>query len=314
MIAFGRPMPMTMSIKTTSFGAALTIALVVGCGHDESGNGVATADQFIAQVCAEYADCCVAAGFSSNEAQCRSVYGAFAPKAGYDASAGSACLAEIRALGPSKCESVSTGSATPSCSEVYLSTGTKAPGEACLDDSECAPSAMGDTHCATGFAVGATIMQCQVLIRGEEGSSPCVASADEITTFPPGLVADGSIPPLVYVCDAKDGLTCYGGDAACRPIAAVGEACAGGLNPCVPSAYCDVDLHCKTRLALGETCLFDSDCVSSAYCESASSSCTPQVATGEACSERAQCESGNCTNQKCQPLLDATMTLLCGSR
>ncbi len=57
---------MKAAITAGVFGLVLA---AVGCGESDSGAG--TQDQFISQLCAEFADCCEAADRPSDGAQCR---------------------------------------------------------------------------------------------------------------------------------------------------------------------------------------------------------------------------------------------------
>ena len=135
---------------------ALALA-AVGCGESDS-NGSKTSGGFIAQLCAEFSDCCKAAGRPSDGAQCRAFYGAFAPASGYDATAADACLAEVRATGDKKCDAASMD--TPSCNKVFSgSSGTKKPGEACQGSGECAPNDAGRVDCVSSFVNNASVQE-----------------------------------------------------------------------------------------------------------------------------------------------------------
>jgi len=282
----------------------------VGCGESES-NGAGNQDQFITQLCAEFADCCEAAGRPSDGAQCRAFYGAFVPMSGYDQAAAQACLNEVRAA-DNKCEDMSSMN-TPSCAKVFASVrGTKQPGEACEDDDDCAPAASGQVDCASDFVDGATVQKCQVRLPGKAGSTPCVGTVDGNVTFYGGA-AEG-IPTTGYLCDLADGLSCDSQTGACESLAAVGEACSSGIYQCVPAAYCAfAEGMCKARLALGAACRGDDECQEAAYCAPSSSTCVGQRATGEACATNAECESGDCINQKCAAQNDLALVFLCGS-
>lgn len=301
---------MRMSIKAIVFRGFVVAGLgVVGCGGSDSGGGAGNTDQFIAQLCVEFSDCCRAAGRPSDGMQCRAFYSAFVPKSGYDASAASGCLDEVRAS-EDKCAAASSD--TPSCGKVFATAGTKQPGEACEEEDDCAPAAMGDTTCASDYVDGATIQKCQVRLAGEAGSTPCVGTRNGSTTFSFGA-AEG-IPATGYICDLKDNLTCDGQSGACQALGAEGDPCTGGIYDCVASAYCDFAANaCKTRVALGGACQDDDECVANAYCETASSTCAARAAAGAACAQNAECESDNCTNQKCGPKEDLALTFLCGT-
>lgn len=281
--------------------------VVAGCGGSDSGAG--DKDQFIAQLCAEFADCCEAAGRPSDGAQCRALYGAFTPASGYDQAMAQACLDEVRAV-QNACDTSSVS--TPSCRKVFATSGgTKKPGESCEDDDDCAAPESGQAECVSDFVNQASVRQCQVQLPGTVGSAPCVGTVDGNITIYSGS-ADG-IPLTGYLCNRADGLTCDGQTGACESLAAVGEACAG-QSQCVPSAYCAVaESVCKQRLALGAACEDDDQCLSSAYCEPGGKACAARRATGQACTINAECESDDCTNQKCAADNDLSLAFLCGT-
>jgi hypothetical protein len=300
---------MRVSIKAVVLGSLVGLGCAaIGCSDGESG-GAGNKDQFLAQVCDEYADCCVAAGRPGDGAQCRAFYAAFAPP-NYDQAAADACLAEIRALGGDKCD---FSRSTPSCEKVFSSGGSAQPGEACEDDADCAPSDEGEVECASDFTIDATVQQCQVRVTGVAGSTPCVGTVDGNVTFSSGT-AEG-IPAMGYLCHIADGLTCDSTTGACQALAAVGEPCAG-FDGCVTSAYCDfASGSCLERKALGEPCGTDDECQEGGYCDQSAatdSTCLASRAQGEACTTNSECASDNCTNQECGPVDDFTLAFICG--
>lgn len=296
---------MRAAITAGVFGMVLA---AIGCGDSEAD----TKDEFIAQLCAEFADCCVAVGRPGDGAQCRAFYGAFlSSTSGYDQAAADACLDEFRALGSGKCDSASRS--TPSCNKVFVSSGgTAKPGEACEDDSDCAPPAAGEVECVSNFVGDATVQQCQVRLPGTEGSAPCVGTVEGNLTVSVGGGDD--IPAQGYLCDVADGLSCDSQSGACQALGEVGEACSGGQYACVPSAYCDfTDRMCKASLAVGAACQGFDECVEGASCDTTTGTCVALLAAGEACSSYSDCASGNCVNQKCEASDDLGLVLLCGS-
>ena len=80
---------------------------------------------------------------------------------GYDATAGDACLREMRAAqaNPDFCGGGGGNKLAPSCEKVFprSSGGTKKPGDACSTDSECATSAQGRVSCASKTETGASL-------------------------------------------------------------------------------------------------------------------------------------------------------------
>lgn len=295
---------MRAGIAAGLFGLVLSAA---ACGGDDSGAG--NQDEFISQVCAEFAGCCQTAGLRADGAQCRALYGASGSAGGYDQAAATACLQEVRALGESKCDFVA--SATPSCSRVFAAGGRAQPGEACEDEGDCAPSSEGQVTCASDFVNDATVRQCQVRLPGVVGSTPCVGTVQGSITF--SLGNDG-LPPKGYLCDTADGLLCDSQSGACRALGALGETCSGGSYSCILSAYCDLASGtCKARAALGAACQVDAECQDAAYCEPSSKICAAQRAPGATCALDSECDYGNCTNQKCGPSDDLALVFLCGS-
>ncbi len=296
---------MRAQILVVLLGGAWALG-VVGCGESKS-DSAGNKDQFLAQLCDEFADCCKAAGRPSDGAQCRAFYGAFAPASGYNEAAATACLDEVRSSA-NKCDSISSGA--PSCSKVFSTGGTKKPGEMCDTDSDCAPAESGEAQCAGDFVDGATVQQCQVRLPGKAGSAPCLGTRDGNVTFYSG-VGDG-IPTMGYVCDLADGVSCDSQSGACKSLGAVGDACSGGSYACVASAYCAfVDGVCKARVAAGAACEGQDECVAGAYCDG--NTCAASHTLGQACTTSEECESGNCTNQKCAGGDDLALTFLCGS-
>jgi hypothetical protein len=297
------------AIKVLFFRGTLGLVLAaVGCGKDSDGAG--DKDQFISRLCDELADCCEAAGRPSDGAQCRVFYGAFAPSGAYDQAAGSACLEEIRAAGERKCEASSM--TTPSCSKVFASGGTHKPGEACEDDSDCAPSASGRVECVSNYSAGATTRQCQVRAPGQAGSSPCVGTVDGNVTYSSG--SSDAVPAMGYLCALDDGLSCDTRTGACEALGAEGAPCSGGSYQCVSSAYCAFSEGvCKSRLAIGATCQRDDECQAGAYCTADGQVCAGRRAAGQACASNAECESDNCTNTQCAPENNLALAFLCGS-
>jgi hypothetical protein len=296
----------------------------VGCGKSKSngsdgasgssnsnGSGLKTLDQFVAQVCAELANCCETAGRPSDGAQCRAFFSAFVPSASsYDESAAGACLDEVRAGGDQNCESGALN--TPSCIKVFQRGGTKQPGVACKNASDCASSDSGRVDCASRTTGDASVQQCQLQLPGKVGSSPCLGTVDGSLTF---FVGDSdALAPMGYLCDIADGVTCDEQTHACEALGAPGEPCANGLRRCVSSAYCSfADEMCKDRVALGAECESDDACQVGTYCDPRNDTCAPQSALGEDCANNAECLSESCINQTCGSSNDLGLTFLCGN-
>jgi hypothetical protein len=284
---------------------ALVCALA-GCSSGDS-DGAGEKEQFISELCAEYAGCCEAAGRPSDGAQCRAFYGAFVSASSYDATAAQACLEEVRAR-QDQCDSSSASA--PSCGKVFTSSsGAQMPGDECEDDADCAPASSGRVECVSDFVGDATIRKCQTRLPGKAGSSPCVGTVDGDITFYSG-VTEG-IPPTGYLCDLADGLSCDGQTGACESLAAVGEPCGGAQ--CVQSAYCAfTEGVCVARVALGAACE-DGQCVAGAYCQASDNTCAALRVDGADCEAAEECESYQCINQKCAIENDLSLAFLCGT-
>lgn len=277
---------------------------VVACSDD---SGAGNKDDFIAKLCAEYMGCCKAAGRPSDGAQCRAFYGAFSSPGSYDQGAADACLTEVRAR-QDQCDSSSASA--PSCGKVFSSNGTKKPGEACEDNTDCVAPASGEVECVSDFSAGATTRQCQEQLPGSEGSTPCLGTRDGDSTSYSGV--DG-LPATGYICDKADGLACNGQTDTCERLAAVGEACVSTAQ-CVRAAYCDfAGGQCKAQQALGAGCTSEEQCAEPSYCDSESKTCAALRAIGDACTSDAQCDKDDCTNGKCGAGNDLALTFLCGS-
>lgn len=291
-------------------------ALAGACssGSGSTGSG-ATRDSFIAGYCDLLAPCCAKAGLRADGVQCRSFAGGLAP-AGYDAVAGEQCLTEMRAASasPDFCDDLGQ-SKSPSCDSVFpggSSGGTKAPGETCTDDDECAPSKDGKVDCARAHTSGGgEVRKCQVIVKGTAGSTPCAATKEGNVTYYSSF--DDDVPAKAYLCDTADGLRCDSTTHACTKIPAVGEPCGSGFASCVEGAYCTGGT-CAARKAAGEACAFDSECVETAYCDSSTKVCTAKLADGVACTSSSRCASGSCVNGKCEKDSggDLGLALLCG--
>lgn len=296
---------MRASITAVVFRAALAFGFAAtACGGDDSAGNK---DQFIAKLCAEYMPCCQAAGRPSDGAQCRAFYSAFVSSAGYDANAASACLDEFRAAGDKKC---SGDPDTPSCSKVFArNTGTTKPGDACEQDSDCAPADSGKVVCEHAFINSASVQQCQVQMVGKAGSTPCIATIEGSSSFSAG---GDTLPASGYTCDTADGLACDDESGACVALPQIGEMCLSGFYPCVTDAYCSAGT-CKGKSEAGFACDSSSACVEGTYCDTEKQLCAASLATGAACTSSTQCASNDCTNGKCSAGNDFSLTLLCGS-
>jgi hypothetical protein len=276
------------------------VAAAGGCGPSAGAGigGSSNATEFFAQYCDIYRPCCQAAGLRSDGQACRALYGALVPGTAYDPVAGQACLTETRAGAsqPGFCEG--NGPDAESCNRVFPPNGTKAPGDLCSEDRECAASTEGDVICESGFiSGGAVVEKCQIQIRGVAGSSPCLWTVDGSYRSTSSLRED--VEPRGYLCYVSDGLRCDGGSGACVALQPLGGSCFNA-DECVKGSYCSGSPStCMARKTVGGTCGgADSECVTTAYCAS-TLMCEARSGIGTTCTESAQCTSGSCVNGKC---------------
>jgi hypothetical protein len=265
--------------------------LVAACGKSD-------AEKFADAYCAEIAKCCVQAGTAGNGEVCHFLFSG----GSYNATAGNACLAEMKSqvAAGTFC---SGGSSSATCNTVFGtgSTGTKKPGDTCDQDSDCAPSTEGTVTCASLYTNGAWIHKCQVRVQGKAGDGPCLGTQDGDVFSSSGTSAATDLPTQGYVCDTADGVECSSGT--CVALAAVGQSCSYASD-CVRSAYCDRSSRCVGRVVAGGTCtgVDAAECVEGYYCPDASPrQCTAKVATGATCTSDSMCSSGNCDGTTCKP-------------
>jgi hypothetical protein len=259
------------------------------------------AEKFADSYCAEVAKCCKQAGISGDGQIC---HFAFTGGGSYNASAGDACLAEVRAEVAAGTFCTGGGTAASACDKVMTSaSGKKQPGETCDFESDCAASSEGKVACESADTGSTGISKCQVQMPGKAGDS-CIGTQDGDT-----LSFGGSRPtevaPRAYVCNVADGLECLSGT--CVALATVGASCHYS-NDCVRTAYCDGTDHCAARIAAGATCTgADTDeCAAGTYCPTTSPrQCVAKLAIGASCSSDDMCTSANCESSTCKPnLLD----------
>jgi hypothetical protein len=297
-------------MKTSLYVVGLSfLALTSACGKSAS-------ETFIDGYCAEFATCCGKAGLPADGKQCRQLMSAMTMGGGYNASAGDACLAEMRAASAAGTFCDGTSTSSPACDSVFQSgsRGHKQPGESCEMDNDCATSDEGKVSCESTYLNGAFIDKCQVRLVGKAGDAPCVGTQDGNVFW--GYTAQDAtdVVPRGYVCDLAQGIRCEAGT--CKALLGAGDPCSN-TSQCAADLYCDYALdQCAPRAAIGGTCAGSGSdtCVATAYCDSARKQCAAKVANGEACTTSAMCLSDTCSNLVCKSsgLADFGLTLLCG--
>ena len=266
------------------------------------------------------------ANLPTDGATCRSVLAAAFPAAAYDAQAGEACLAALRAEAsrPEFCQAMRTVDA---CRNVFSKgAASRLPGERCQSHGDCAPAAgEGKAICALGSAPGAPeqapVHICQVQLRGKAGDYPCVATVDGTSSAYPAI--NVASPPRAYLCHVDDGLRCDDKSLECVKLKLAGEACerpapAGSTSPpsltedCAKGTYCDPNQRlCVARKAIATACSTftgGAECIDDAYCSEAARACTARVADLGACTKDLECRSGSCVQGQCE----SDLVLVCG--
>ncbi len=239
-------------------------------------------------VCDNIASCCQKKNYTYSDAQCLARLLAtpgLPPDRNFNAQQAGACV-DLYASAARSC-AVSDAMAEKLhvvCGAVF--TGTKAPGAACLDDSECAPPSGGGAFC--DFPGTSVTGMCVAVTHAKEGDS-CVGTCD----LQDGIVfgcyngSGAAVPDHGGACYTSDGLYCSN-QGTCVPLTGPGQDCS--VIPCAAGTYCDLygSGVCQTYAQIGGDCSQGQECVSSAYCGSAgtcqATSSDTSMATPELCS------------------------------
>jgi hypothetical protein len=309
-----------------------------GSGGTSSVSGsAANVDQFVASVadmyCAKAASCCASRGLDGSGNQCRSLISASKSKSDpskYDPAKGQACLDQLKAAAsatPDACQFLFSDETldTPACeSALPPKGGTKAPGEPCSENEECARPDGAEAECykQTIFENGGskTTSYCRTFRPGKENDAPCFWTVDGDNWFSPfsGSSSDKK-PTEGFSCNVADGLHCADGSdgapPACKRLIASGGACSFA-DKCEKGLFCKQGT-CAPRGAVGAACDTFSfkSCVDDAFCESESKTCQAKKAPGTACELSEECKEGSCENSVCKKgggLEDFALTFLCG--
>jgi hypothetical protein len=305
------PVTRLVRMKISTTAVVLVVALgAFACGGTASSGGtnVSTSSAFLTQLCDAFTPCCSATGKQGDTNKCAAAYGVLTDGMKYDATAASKCLDEVHAASANPAFCTGGGSPTPSCKSVFVDgpgvNGTKAPGDACNESSDCAASSEGNVTCLSSYTTNGTDSSetriCQLQIDGNEGDAPCIGTKDGNVSFGD---ASSSPPAKGYVCDLAKGVGCSSKTHACTKIPVTGEPCAtdSGTSPCAATAYCDLATStCVDRVAIGASCE-KATCADQGYCEKSTKQCTAVHAAGEACETSEQCgHEASCTNGACE--------------
>jgi hypothetical protein len=206
----------------------LSVPLALGCGKSDS-------EKFIDAYCAEVAQCCAQAGMSGDGKMCHQMMSFAASYGSYDAAAGDACLAEVRALvSEGTFCSGTASSADSACDVVYGSgsSGSKQVGEECDFDNDCAGGKEGKATCEYDFDSG--VGTCKALA---EVGAPCTSTFDCVDSA---------------YCDYDSDL--------CAARVAAGGACTLS-SECFDGYYCPSSTNqCTAQKENGAACTSFSEC------------------------------------------------------
>ncbi len=174
-----------------------------------------------------------------------------------------------------------------------------AQGSPCFATGACASGFCVDGVCCSTRCGGqcescnepASAGTCKLVTGAPRGSRGACAGTGACAGACDGLVVSCTMPPTTTLCQAA---TCSGGIAT-GPAHCDGAGQCGAPTPattaCAP--YSCGALGCKT------SCNVDADCVSTAYCDTATSVCVVKKAQGTTCGGATQCLSGFCESGVC---------------
>ncbi len=298
-----------MTIPSRLLLAVIPAALLVAACS--SGGPALTEDDFAEKLCGLLKDCCAKAALSTDSEGCAAAVAASALGKTFDATAADKCLSSMSAA-KSDADFCRLSQQYEGCEQVFSAkVGTKAPGEECDYDHDCAPSAEGEVTCY--YDSGAVKQTCMVTVPGEAGDTPCVGTKVEEVTWHSWDASNGAAPSKGYLCDQAQGSRCDSATAVCVALKAAGEDCTSS-SECVESAWCDSsDDQCVARSAIGTHCFpGDDSCESTAWCDPETTECTARLADGAACTKSESCVSGLCSNEKCAASASFALQYYCG--
>jgi hypothetical protein len=277
---------------------------------------VATFDEFSAEYCSLFSDCCAQVQLPTDGKTCRAFQTLLMNSRTYDPVWGQKCVAELREAqkAPDFCET--HDAYRDSCKRAFATDahGTRQPGESCEVDNDCAPAADGDVECVSNYDGASVTHTCSVLSKGRLGDQPCLGTQDPSGTWSPTTrpSSAGPLPARAYLCQSAQLQFCDGAAKACVERLQAGAGCSSDLE-CVPTAFCDFSGHkCIARSPPGATCRMSSSCDASSWCDLATKKCTARLTAGASCAED-QCQQGlDCTDGVCAKASGSGLEALCG--
>jgi hypothetical protein len=297
-------------------GAAGTSGPGTGvAGSTVSGGSVPLAD-LATETASKSCEFEVRCGFAADQASCvastpsdTTQIAAYvnAGKVHYDGVAAATCLNAIAAR---SCNFSQSNNDIPSCSAAF--TGTVAGGGPCSDSAVCVSQS-----CATGTC-DPSVSCCAGTCRATGGGSSVPIGGDcsgPTATCAPQAYCDGFIQvcmarvaggePCTQIDACAAGFACVTGGQAngiCGRLPAHGQPCSQFDGCDASTDFCDpTAMTCMTRLPAGSDCDPTADeCVSYAFCDSATQKCVALSNAGEPCTDASSCfGSLECPNGVC---------------
>jgi hypothetical protein len=278
---------------------------VVACSSNGGSSGDVGA--FASDYCNVVAKCCAASGLPAGGTTCRALITATASRGTYDPNEGKKCLDALHAAESSAdfC-SKGLGDTDAACNNVLQSHGSKQPGEACMQTSDCAPSSDGKVTCFTQYVMAdggsSEVRTCVVQLRGKAGDMPCIGTALNLgggaSAYVYSYPSSMAVPARGALCYHDDNLYCDAKTQACAALGMTGATCSTSSD-CIDADYCNSQM-CMARLADGMPCPQGSQqCQATSSCDANTKQCTAGLAQGAPCTSGSQCQSKSCVNKMC---------------
>lgn len=267
-------------------------------------------------ICDNSAPCCQKYGYQYDATKCsEGMRGELEKEIGnvqgvtYDAAKAGECVAWVKKI-VTQCivSDAEVEAMKKSCAAVWK--GSKAEGEPCGNDVECAGADTGTVECNETFVDGgfsgtctkSTTAEAPRGVKGSSCNSTCFSSTYGSECSGGGGTGGSGPTPGPAECWVDDGLQCDEATYTCIDLVAEGQPCSWS-DFCVKSAWCNSGT-CAPKSPVGGDCasaMMSSACVDGAWCDEGTKKCAAQVGDGAACTSYAQCTTGRCANGKCIP-------------